>query len=735
MKALILCARAILRALFRFQTLNETVLKEKGPVLLLANHLSWWDWLFLGVCLEDDWRFVTSSTTAELTWVHKRIMVNGRTFPVDMNSPYAVKHISAYLQGGGRLVLFPEGRMSTTGSLMKLFEGTGFLVSKTKAKIITAFIRGAGQLPTSPNPNRKQWFPRISVHFSDVLSPPLEAHATSTEARTAFTTWLQDTMIQQQFETEMTFGPATLRAAILQTARQARKRTIAQDTTLQRLTYGKLLLGATVLCGRWKSLLSASSGRVGVLLPNVNSFPVVLLSLWNCGKVPAILNYTAGPATLLACVRVANLKQIITSRSFVERAQLDVTPLKTAGVELIFLEDVRAGISFGDRLVGLVRSRFATAESGPKPSPEDSALVLFTSGSEGDPKGVELSHKNVLTNIRQMLAVIDLMDSDRFFNSLPLFHSFGLVIGLLLPLVQGTFVFLYLSPLHYRVVPAAFYNFKCTVLFGTNTFLSAYARRAHPYDFHTLRYVFAGAERLQAATSSEWMRKFGVRVLEGYGATECSPCVSVNVPMHCRIGSAGRFLPGIQYRLERVEGIDPGEKSDQPEQNLQHPSAILPTGRLFVRGPNIMRGYLNKEANERFQAFQGWYDTGDIARVDADGFLFILGRLKRFAKVSGEMISLTAVEDALSGAFPQYGARFAIAVVARPDSARGEKLIAVTNESKLSLAQIREAIQARGLGNLAIPKIIQVVRELPHLGTGKINHRELEKLIASTDND
>jgi acyl-[acyl-carrier-protein]-phospholipid O-acyltransferase/long-chain-fatty-acid--[acyl-carrier-protein] ligase len=302
------------------------------------------------------------------------------------------------------------------------------------------------------------------------------------------------------------------------------------------------------------------------------------------------------------------------------------------------------------------------------------------------------------------------MDTDRLFNALPLFHSFGLTVGLLLPLVRGGFVLLYPSPLHYRVVPSAFYNLNCTVFFGTNTFLNGYARKAHPYDFRSLRYLFAGAEKIQDATAALWMRKFGVRILEGYGATECSPCLSVNLPMRPRHGSAGQFLPGIQYRLEPVEGVTEG-------------------GRLFVRGPNIMRGYLNAEANAKFQALGGWYDTGDIVRVDADGFVFILGRLKRFAKVSGEMVSLAAVEDAVAGAFPQYGLRFGVAVVARPDAARGEKLIAVTNEPRLSLEEVRAAVHARGLNNLAVPREIKVLRDVPRLATGKINHRELEKFV------
>src|SRR5205085_11529837 len=196
-----------------------------------------------------------------------------------------------------------------------------------------------------------------------------------------------------------------------------------------------------------------------------------------------------------------------------------------------------------------VRQFFSSRFPGDSCDPEETAVILFTSGSEGSPKGVELTHRNVLANIRQMLSVIDLVQTDRFFNAMPLFHSFGLVIGLLLPLIEGVFVFLYLSPLHYRVVPSAFYNLNCTVLFGTNTFLAGYARKAHPFDFRSLRYLFAGAEKLQENTTNVWMRKFGVRIIEGYGATECSPCLSVNTPMRLRPGSAGQFLPGIEHRL------------------------------------------------------------------------------------------------------------------------------------------------------------------------------------------
>lgn len=700
--------RQVLRLLFGFRVYNEAALNTPGPVLLVPNHVSWLDWLFLYVCAGEDWKCVVSSVSAQTSWLHRKIMINRRTFPIDTNSPYAVKRMAEYLEGKGRLALFAEGRLSRTGTLMKLFEGTGFLLHKTGAKVITCYLRGAHRLPYSPNPNKKHLFPRISVHFSEALTPPHMHHVSTADARTHLTTWLRDKLVEQQFDTEMQFGAPNVLEAIAARGREFPKRVVLADINNQRLTYRLVLVGARLLAKKWTGLLRGE--RIGVLLPNVNAMPVVTLSLWAAGRVPAILNYSTGMPVMLACVELAGLKQIVTSRTFLGRAKINIDPLREAGAEIIYIEDVRKTITPAQRLGSLVSETLFKPAFEFSQSLEETAVILFTSGSEGVPKGVELSHRNLLANIRQMLSVIDLNDADRFFNALPLFHSFGLTVGTLLPLIRGLFVFLYPSPLHYRVVPTAFYNLDCTVMFGTNTFLNGYARKAHPYDFRALRYLFAGAEKLQESTANIWMRRFGVRVIEGYGATECSPCVTANTPIAPKHGSAGRFLPRIEHRLEPVEGVSEG-------------------GRLHVRGPNVMKGYLNADANEHFRTLAGWYDTGDIGKIDEEAFLFILGRLKRFAKVSGEMVSLTAVEEALAGAFPQHGLRCQVAVISRPDPDKGEVLIAVTNEPKLRLEEIRAVLREKALPNIAAPRELKFLKEIPKLGTGKTNHRELEKVV------
>ena len=707
--------RLILRLLFGFRVRDSAALDEPGPVVLLPNHVSWLDWLFVAACLDGQWRIVASNQVAQTSWLHRLLMINRFTFPVDTDSPYAVKRMAEYLRNGGKLVLFPEGRLSRTGSLMRLFDGTGFLLFKTKAKVVTCYLRGANRLPFSPNPNRKRLFPRVSAHFSEVLTPPNLTGTKTMRARHRLTSWLYDAMVKQQFDVELEAAPKNMFAAILQTARECPDAVAVEDVTRRKLTYRRLLAASDALAWEWRKLWPGPyNARIGVMLPASLAMPATMLSLWEAGKIPTIFNFSAGAATMLSCARLAGVKQIITSGAFLERAKLDVQALKNAGIEFIFIEDVHARITRLRRCRSLLRVSFSPRGLIPNPRSEV-AVILFTSGSEGAPKGVELTHANLLANIRQLLSVFDLSDGDRLFNSMPLFHSFG-VIGMALPLIHGCYVFLYPSPLHYRVIPALIYDLDCTVFFGTNTFLNGYARKANPFDFRTLRLLFAAAEKLDEATADIWARQFGARVLEAYGTTECSPCITVNTPINPRFGSVGKFMPGMEYKLEKIEDVAEG-------------------GRLWVRGPNVMCGYLNVEADEKFVACGGWYDTGDVGRVDEDGFLYILGRLKRFAKISGEMVSLAAAEEALAGAFPQYGLRFQIAVLARPDSDRGESLVAVCNEPRMKPDEIRAAINAKGLSNLYVPKEIKYVPDIPKLGSGKVDLHKLQAIVSEDKSD
>ena len=594
---------------------------------------------------------------------------------------------------------------------MRIFEGTGFLIQKTGAKVITCYLRGVERFPYSPNTVKKQWFPEVTAHFDCPETIPTTSAKRLSEVRGFYTEWLRQRMVEQRFTVEMEFGAETLFDAIQATAKREGVKVAVEDVS-GKMSYRELMLGARVFAGVLDQKLKVRNKRVGVLMPNVRSVPGILLALWRLGKEAAMLNFSLGVQMIMTCAQLAGVEQVLTSRTFVEKAKLDVSILENSGVEVVYLEDLKESVGSWEKLVALFQEKLGIEGVGASESrkAEDTAVILFTSGSEGVPKGVALSHRNILANVRQMLGVSDIVDTDRMFNAMPMFHSFGLSVGMLLPLVRGIYTFLYPTPLHYRVIPTAFYHVDATILIATNTFLRGYAKKAHGYDFRTMRLLFAAAEKLQESTADEWMKRYGVAILEGYGATECSPCVSVNTPMAAKFGTVGRLLPGMQARIETVDGISDG-------------------GRLWVKGANVMQGYLISGSDELKQPEDGWYDTGDIVQRDSDGFLMIRGRMKRFAKISGEMVSLTAVEDALAGAFVEFGNRVETAVVALPDGEKGERLVVLTNESKVTLESVRGVLRAKELPNIAVPREVRVVSAIPKLGTGKVDYRTLMSQI------
>src|SRR5205823_7185692 len=344
--------------------------------------------------------------------------------------------------------------------------------------------------------------------------------------------------------------------------------------------------------GRRLARGTARGDTVGLMLPNSVGAALAFLALQAAGRVPAMLNHTAGIDGVLSACRTAGLRRVITSRRFVELAKLAALAERLAGeVELVWIEDVREKLGAVDKLYGAIALRFAALlHRRLGISPGDPAAVLFTSGSEGAPKAVALSHANLLANRRQIAARVDFSPVDLALNALPMFHSFGLTGGFLLPLLSGVRAFLYPSPLHYRIVPEIAYATGATILFGTDTFLAGYARRANPYDFYALRYVFAGAEPVREETRTAWAERFGKRILEGYGVTECSPVIAVNTPMHFKAGTVGRLLPLIEHRLDPIPGIEEG-------------------GRLLLRGPNVMSGYLLADQPDTLASpEEGWHD-------------------------------------------------------------------------------------------------------------------------------
>jgi acyl-[acyl-carrier-protein]-phospholipid O-acyltransferase / long-chain-fatty-acid--[acyl-carrier-protein] ligase len=481
--------------------------------------------------------------------------------------------------------------------------------------------------------------------------------------------------------------------------RFGRDRPALEDPERNPLTYGRLVLGALVF-GRKLAPITAPGEAVGVLLPNMQGLAVVIFALNARGRVPAMLNFTAGVRSLRAACDLAGVKTVVTSRRFVEQGKLDdVVAALSDGRRIVFVEDLRASLTSLDKLAGLAESFFArrvAARSGR--GPDDAAVILFTSGSEGVPKGVVLSNANLVANARQIAAHAKgaLAPADVMFNPLPVFHSFGLTAGLLVGLLNGMKVVLYPSPLHYRQVPKLIGATGATILFATDTFLQGYARAADESDLRSVRYVIAGAERVKDETRRLWAGA-GATILEGYGATECAPVIACNLPDRNRAGTVGPFLPGIEWRLEPVEGIAEG-------------------GRLFVRGPNVMRGYLDPAAPGGVTPPEGgFHDTGDIVTVE-DGFVTIRGRAKRFAKIGGEMVSLAAAETIAQGLWPESNH----VVVALPDPRRGEQIVLVTDKDKADREALAAHARALGFPELWVPKAI-LVAPIPVMGSGKID--------------
>ncbi len=351
-----------------------------------------------------------------------------------------------------------------------------------------------------------------------------------------------------------------------------------------------------------------------------------------------------------------------------------------------------------------LRARYLPGCAG---SPDQPSVVLFTSGTEGTPKAVVLSHRNILANCAQAASVLDFTSADRAFNALPMFHAFGLTVGTLLPLLSGVPSFLYPSPLHYRIVPELVYATDATILFGTDTFLSGWARYANPYDFRRVRYLFAGGERVKEETRRVYADRFGIRILEGYGATETAPVLSITTPLRNASGTVGRFMPGIAWRVEPVPGLAEG-------------------GRLWVRGANVMLGYLRAGRPGAIKAPPGgWYDTGDIVTVDAAGFIRIRDRARRFAKIGGEMVPLAPAEELSTAIWPEA----VHAVVAIPDETRGEQLVLATTASAADITHLRTAAELRRVPTIALPRRIIVLPRLPQLGSGKVDYPALLRVI------
>ncbi len=501
--------------------------------------------------------------------------------------------------------------------------------------------------------------------------------------------------------------PSLLHALAQAASSHGANKIILEDILKSPLTYQNLWWRMELLAGALKPDLKNHT-HAGLLLPTSVGGALSFFALQRLNITPVMLNFSAGEPALKAAVEMVPLQRIITSRAFIEKAQLEeVVKFLEPLVTIIYLEDVRSRIKKPSAILKRLQLKCLGLPTHTLPTDKFNApaVILLTSGSEGVPKGVVLSHQNILTNIAQVAAVLKFNERDAMLNALPIFHSFGLVAGLLLPLLLGIRTFLYPSPLHYKQIPKLCREQQSTILLGTDTFLRGYASSAADDDFTSLRLIVAGAEKLKDTTSELYLKRFNIEILQGYGVTETSPVLACNTLEHHQRGTVGKLMPHMEARLEPVEGIAEG-------------------GTLHVRGDNVMLGYIRHDKPGLLQPCSGWHDTGDVVTINPQGFIRIIGRIKRFAKIGGEMVSLAVVEDCATAISPESSH----AAITRPDERKGEQIILFSEDANLTRESVILHLKQHAVSELHLPKQVIHIESIPRLGNGKIDYPAVGKL-------
>ncbi|BBD37038.1 2-acyl-glycerophospho-ethanolamine acyltransferase [Aminobacter sp. Y103A] len=674
----------------------------EAPVIYVISHQSRLEPALMLSLLPDQTLHILDDASAQAFWLEPWREL-GRTIAFNAEHVFVSRRLVRVLRGKGRLAVYLPDTVEPDVKSFRLFRAVARIAMQADARIVPIFVSGARHLPFSLTPAERaprHWFQRLRI---SALAPMTMAellqragYSQTTTANALFDRFAEARLAGTDLDRGV-FG-----AMVDAAGRYGPSQPIVEDVVSGALSYRKLLVGARVLGSRFEAM-SKQGEAVGILLPNANGVVLAMLGLISAGRVAAMINYTAGAANVASAVKTAAIATIVSSRAFVQKADLGdvVTAAEQAGAKIVWLEELRDSVTTQEKLTAALQwSRPLAPQDASKP-----AVILFTSGSEGTPKAVVLSHRNLVANAMQAEARISISPEDKLFNVLPVFHSFGLTGGTILPLLTGIRLFLYPSPLHYKIIPDVARKIRPTIMFGTDTFLAAYARTAEDGDFSSLRFVVAGAEPVRAETRRVWRSRFNAEIIEGFGLTEAAPVVAVNTATHGRDGTVGRLLPGMRMRLKEVEGVAEG-------------------GQLWLTGPNLMMGYMTSDRPGELQPLDGWHDTGDIVSVDREGFITIKGRAKRFAKIAGEMVSLGAVEMLVQALWPEQRH----AAVAVPDKRRGERIVLVTTAGNADAEALRLHGKQAGATELMVPHDIIKVHEIPVLGSGKTDYVAARRL-------
>ncbi len=712
------CLRGFFRCLKVKCKINfdEASLPQKA--VYVSNHVSFLDPVLLFAFLPGDPVFALNGHLYRRKWI-RFFMKTADVVLFNPIEPMDIKNLIAKVDNGRKVVIFAEGRVTENGGLMKIYEAPGLVADKSKAPIVPIWIDGPqygyfsktkGKLPHRP-------LPKMRITIGKPRNFKLKDELRRQRDHISNEVY----MILREMSFEVNYNPnISLFAQLMKTAKVHSKKGLfkrpkfVEDAQRVPQSYKDIIIKSYVL-GKYFKRRTIPGEHVALLMPNAIATVCAFFGLSAYDRIPVMLNFSVGAQNMLSMCKTAEVKKVITSTTFIKTAKMEsvIEAFKADGLEVIFLESLRKEIGLWEKINAFLRykiKRVPHREGGSK-----KAVILFTSGSEGAPKAVVLSHANIISNIKQMSAIETINITDTVFNALPMFHSFGLTVGTLFPLLEGSKLFLYPSPLHYRVVAELVYEIGATIMFGTDTFFRGYGRIAHPFDFHSLRFMFGGAEAVKSDTREMWMERLGVRVLEAYGATECSPVVTANNNIFNRFGSIGKLLPAIQYRIDKVDGIEKG-------------------GELCVKGPNIMLGYIMPDNPGKLVPLKdGWYHTGDVVEIDEIGFVFIKDRIKRFAKIGGEMVSLNAVDNmvrkAYDGMFDKDGGNFSYGVVAVPHESKGEQIVLVTNNKACTQDGIHAYIKSNAMSELYLPRVILYKDKLPVFATGKLDNVTLKKEV------
>lgn len=688
--------------------------KAGDGVLIAPNYVSFIDPLILAVFLPEKVPFAIERRLTKKRFIGLFLPL-AETHILDADAPLTLKFFLSLLKNGGRCVIFPELQPTTIGNPMKVSQGVAMIADHTKAKILPININGTELTPFSRIQHKPglRFFSKVTITILPATKIDIPGSLSGPKRAAAAGRALEKIMDEASLAARVREKPFF--DVLLDARKQyGGKFRIFCDHGQMPVTYNGFITRVLLIEDALKGA-EMEGDNIGVLLPTSLGGVITMYALQKMGKIPAMLNFSLGGRSLVNCCRTACVKTVITSRKFIDIGKFEalISAVEEDGMRVVWLEDFAPSITKFKKISAAVKTIFIRSNPVKEGETDKPAVILFTSGSEGAPKGVVLSYRNLHTNHAQMYTRVDFYRSDRILNTMPIFHSFGLC-GVFMPVTLGIFVYFYPSPLHYKTISTICYDERITFLFATDTFLGGYAKAASDnYDFATIRMLVQGGEKLKHSTQELWFERFSIRITEGYGVTEASPIIANNYYAHHRSGTVGQFVAGIEYRIEPVEGVHEG-------------------GRLWIKGPNVMLGYLRSTNPGVIEPPKdGWYDTGDIVSVDEDGFVRILGRAKRFAKIGGEMISLAAVEEVLAEVWPEDKH----AVVMIKGGPRGETLSLVTSRPDLKRDELRQTLSELGMAEIAIPKKMIFMEDIPLLSTGKIDYVSLEDILKDIDPD